>query len=136
MSNTSGPQPFPKDISQLKIVFNLGSDLCNNTGMRIRSTAAGIALLVGLGVSLLAACQRIEAPPSPLRFSLEPIPGRLIADEGKTSVDSPAILQDPDFFVWGGSVVQGEDGRFHADEVLLKCPTRYEEELPDQAEGA
>ncbi len=29
----------------------------------------------------------------------------------------------------------GEDGRFYADEVLLKCPTRYEEEVPDQAEG-
>ncbi len=29
----------------------------------------------------------------------------------------------------------GEDGRFYADEVLLKCPTRYEEAVPDQAEG-
>jgi len=29
----------------------------------------------------------------------------------------------------------GNDGRFHADEVLLKCPTRYEEEVPEQAEG-
>ena len=27
------------------------------------------------------------------------------------------------------------DGRFYADEVLLKCPTRYEEELPEQANG-
>ena len=26
-----------------------------------------------------------------------------------------------------------EDGRFYADEVLLKCPTRYEEDLPEQA---
>jgi cytochrome c-type biogenesis protein CcmE len=29
----------------------------------------------------------------------------------------------------------GEDGRFYADDVLLKCPTRYEEEIPDQVEG-
>ena len=28
---------------------------------------------------------------------------------------------------------QAEDGRFHADDVLLKCPTRYEEEVPAQA---
>lgn len=28
----------------------------------------------------------------------------------------------------------GEDGRFYADELLMKCPTRYEE-IPDQAEG-
>jgi cytochrome c-type biogenesis protein CcmE len=29
----------------------------------------------------------------------------------------------------------GDDGIFYADELLLKCPTRYEEEIPDQAEG-
>jgi cytochrome c-type biogenesis protein CcmE len=27
-----------------------------------------------------------------------------------------------------------EDGRFYADEVLLKCPSRYEEGVPSQAE--
>jgi cytochrome c-type biogenesis protein CcmE len=27
-----------------------------------------------------------------------------------------------------------DDGRFHADEVLLKCPSRYEEGIPGQAE--
>jgi len=29
----------------------------------------------------------------------------------------------------------GEDGIFHADELLLKCPTRYEDEVPLQAVG-
>lgn len=29
----------------------------------------------------------------------------------------------------------GEDGVFYADELLLKCPTRYEEFVPEQAEG-
>ena len=29
----------------------------------------------------------------------------------------------------------GDDGRFYADEVLLKCPSRYEEEVPQQAES-
>jgi cytochrome c-type biogenesis protein CcmE len=28
----------------------------------------------------------------------------------------------------------GEDGLFYADELLLKCPTKYEEAIPDQAE--
>jgi cytochrome c-type biogenesis protein CcmE len=28
----------------------------------------------------------------------------------------------------------GEDGIFHADELLLKCPTRYEEDVPLQAD--
>ena len=27
----------------------------------------------------------------------------------------------------------GEDGVFHADELLLKCPTKYQEAVPDQA---
>ena len=30
----------------------------------------------------------------------------------------------------------GDRGRFYADEVLLKCPSRYEEDLPEQAERA
>ena len=29
----------------------------------------------------------------------------------------------------------GEDGIFYADELLLKCPTRYEETLPQQSQG-
>ncbi len=29
----------------------------------------------------------------------------------------------------------GEDGVFYADELLLKCPTKYEEAVPQQAEG-
>jgi cytochrome c-type biogenesis protein CcmE len=28
----------------------------------------------------------------------------------------------------------GEDGLFHADELLLKCPTRYESDIPIQVE--
>ncbi|MGQ9554611.1 MAG: cytochrome c maturation protein CcmE [Anaerolineae bacterium] len=30
----------------------------------------------------------------------------------------------------------GEDGRFYANEVLLRCPSRYEEALPAQAQGS
>jgi cytochrome c-type biogenesis protein CcmE len=29
----------------------------------------------------------------------------------------------------------GEDGVFYAEELLLKCPTKYEESVPEQAEG-
>lgn len=28
----------------------------------------------------------------------------------------------------------GSDGNFHADNLLLKCPSRYEEEFPDQVD--
>lgn len=37
------------------------------------------------------------------------------------------------------AIVRGrleEDGVFHASEVLLKCPTRYEEGVPGQTEGS
>jgi len=30
----------------------------------------------------------------------------------------------------------GQDGRFYADELLLKCPTKYEEAVPEQADVA
>ena len=29
----------------------------------------------------------------------------------------------------------GEDGVFYADELLLKCPTKYEQAVPDQVNG-
>jgi len=29
----------------------------------------------------------------------------------------------------------GDDGVFYADELLLKCPTKYEEAVPQQAQG-
>lgn len=43
----------------------------------------------------------------------------------------PDLLQHEAQAIMRGQL--GKDGRFHADEVLLKCPTRYEEDIPDQA---
>lgn len=43
----------------------------------------------------------------------------------------PDLLQNEAQAIVTGRL--GEDGLFHADEVLLKCPTRYEEALPEQA---
>jgi cytochrome c-type biogenesis protein CcmE len=42
----------------------------------------------------------------------------------------PDLLQHEAQAIMRGQL--GEDGRFHADEVLLKCPTRYEEDVPAQ----
>lgn len=44
----------------------------------------------------------------------------------------PDLLQHEAQAIMRGRL--GEDGRFYADEVLLKCPTRYEEEIPAQVE--
>jgi cytochrome c-type biogenesis protein CcmE len=45
----------------------------------------------------------------------------------------PDLLQHEAQAIMRGQL--GEDGRFYADEVLLKCPTRYEEDVPDQVES-
>ena len=43
----------------------------------------------------------------------------------------PDLLQNEAQAIVRGKL--GEDGRFYADDLLLKCPSRYEEEVPDQA---
>ena len=43
----------------------------------------------------------------------------------------PDLLRDEAQAIMTGTL--GEDGVFHADELLLKCPTRYEEAVPQQA---
>jgi cytochrome c-type biogenesis protein CcmE len=45
----------------------------------------------------------------------------------------PDLLQHEAQAIVTGTL--GEDGVFYADELLLKCPTRYEEAVPEQAEG-
>lgn len=43
----------------------------------------------------------------------------------------PDLLQHEAQAILTGEI--GEDGVFYASELLLKCPSRYEEEAPDQA---
>jgi len=43
----------------------------------------------------------------------------------------PDLLQNEAQAIMRGQL--GADGRFYADEVLLKCPSRYEEDIPEQA---
>jgi len=45
----------------------------------------------------------------------------------------PDLLQNEAQAIMTGRL--GEDGVFYADELLLKCPTKYEEAVPEQAEG-
>jgi cytochrome c-type biogenesis protein CcmE len=42
----------------------------------------------------------------------------------------PDLLRDEAQAIMTGHV--GDDGVFHADELLLKCPTKYEEAVPSQ----
>jgi cytochrome c-type biogenesis protein CcmE len=43
----------------------------------------------------------------------------------------PDLLRNEAQAIMTGRV--GDDGRFYADELLLKCPTKYEEAIPEQS---
>lgn len=45
----------------------------------------------------------------------------------------PDLLRDEAQAIINGHL--GADGIFHADELLLKCPTKYQEAVPSQASG-
>jgi cytochrome c-type biogenesis protein CcmE len=45
----------------------------------------------------------------------------------------PDLLRNEAQAIMTGTL--GDDGVFHAEELLLKCPTKYEEAVPEQAEG-
>jgi len=45
----------------------------------------------------------------------------------------PDLLRDEAQAIVTGHL--GADGIFHADEILLKCPTKYEEAVPEQVTG-
>jgi cytochrome c-type biogenesis protein CcmE len=45
----------------------------------------------------------------------------------------PDLLQNEAQAIMTGRL--GEDSTFYVDELLLKCPTKYEDSVPEQAEG-
>ena len=45
----------------------------------------------------------------------------------------PDLLRDEAQAIMTGHL--GDDGIFYADELLLKCPTKYKEAVPEQSEG-
>jgi cytochrome c-type biogenesis protein CcmE len=59
-----------------------------------------------------------------------------VTDESRTRMQVEYIGVQPDLLrheaqaILSGEV--GEDGVFYANELLLRCPTRYEESVPDQ----
>jgi cytochrome c-type biogenesis protein CcmE len=62
-----------------------------------------------------------------------------VMDAGRPRLDvvytgvKPDLLRNEAQAIMTGRM--GEDGRFYAEELLLKCPTKYEEAVPEQAEG-
>jgi cytochrome c-type biogenesis protein CcmE len=62
-----------------------------------------------------------------------------VVDPGRTRMEvvyngpKPDLLRDEAQAIMTGRM--GEDGIFYVEELLLKCPTKYEEAVPEQAEG-
>jgi cytochrome c-type biogenesis protein CcmE len=60
-----------------------------------------------------------------------------VMDPARTRVEVEYIGPKPDLLRHEAQAIMtgqvGEDGVFHADELLLKCPTRYEEAVPEQS---
>lgn len=98
----------------------------------------------------------VDEPTLPrVRFDLAQVPGdqREVRRAGGLAVVLQAAVSDPGArrlsVVYDGvrpellqhgaqAIVRGTltgDGTFRADEVLLKCPSRYGADLPDQVEG-
>lgn len=75
----------------------------------ICSTAPGIKpAIVILCLTVLPGCS-VDKDASVLNIKATPIDARLQGD----ILVGPSVLNDPNRFVWGASVVQGKDGRFH-----------------------
>lgn len=62
-----------------------------------------------------------------------------VSDPARTRIPVVYIGPKPDLLRHEAQAIMtgqmGEDGVFYADELLLKCPTRYEEYTPEQVEG-
>ena len=62
-----------------------------------------------------------------------------VTDPGRSKMEvvyngpKPDLLRNEAQAIMTGTV--GQDGKFYADELLLKCPTRYEEAVPEQSSG-
>ena len=62
-----------------------------------------------------------------------------VNDPGRSRMQVVYIGPKPDLLRHEAQAIMtgelGEDGMFYADELLLKCPTKYEEAVPEQSEG-
>jgi len=62
-----------------------------------------------------------------------------VNDPGRARIQVVYIGPKPDLLRHEAQAIMtgemGEDGVFYADELLLKCPTKYEEAVPEQSEG-
>lgn len=73
------------------------------------------AILITLTISYLTSCQ--SKAPKPLQIS----PLAVDAFKDGDILKGPSALNDPNHFIWGGSVLKGDDGRYHMVYNTWEC---------------
>ncbi len=62
-----------------------------------------------------------------------------VIDESRSRMEVVYVGVKPDLLRHEAQAIltgeMGEDGVFYANELLLRCPTRYEESIPNQSES-
>ena len=51
--------------------------------------------------------------PSALSVTPEPVDAELVTPGNQQLLDGPSVLMHENRFIWGGSVIRGDDGRYH-----------------------
>ncbi len=75
---------------------------------------------------VLVACnQENEKVNTELNISAGTIEGEFFQQDDKTVIKSQNTLQMDDYFVWGGSVVKGEDAKYHMLLSLWECGGKW-----------
>nr|WP_321354400.1 hypothetical protein [uncultured Draconibacterium sp.] len=59
----------------------------------------------------------------PENLSVEALP--IDAVVNGSILTGPSVLNDPERFVWGGSVLKGDDGKYHMIYNTFECGIRY-----------
>jgi cytochrome c-type biogenesis protein CcmE len=64
---------------------------------------------------------------------------KAVSDPNSTRLNIVYVGPKPDLLQHEAQAIMtgrlGDDGTFYADELLLKCPTKYEDAVPEQIEG-
>jgi cytochrome c-type biogenesis protein CcmE len=115
---TGRPELVGQDVRTSGVVLGETIDYDSDT-LTIRFTMANVPEETdNLAQTLHLAAMDLDSPRIPVVVENEPMPD-LLQHEAQAIVTGEL----------------GEDGVFYATELLLKCPTRYEEALPDQSDA-
>ena len=68
-------------------------------------------LIFILTLAILSGCN--QKSDKIMHFTLKPIEVSDFKDEARQIPVSESVLTNPDYFAWGGSVVKGDDGKYH-----------------------